>query len=84
MVFCVIGIHYNTKNSVRIALRCRILCSVIGKFSKLPYNTKTLREDRTAAEWEYIAYATRRRRRILYHRILCPDKIPITRYIFVI
>ena len=22
----------------------------IGKFSKLPYNTKTLREDRTAAE----------------------------------
>ena len=38
---------------------------LLGKFSKLPYNTKTLREDRTAAEWEYVAYETRRRRRIL-------------------
>ena len=46
-------------------------CSVIGKFSEHSYNTKTLREDRTAAEREYVAYATRRRRRILYHRILC-------------
>ena len=44
---------------------------VIGKFFELPYNTKTLREDRTAAEWEYVAYATRRRRRILWYRILC-------------
>ena len=44
---------------------------VIGKFFELPYNTKTLREDRTAAEGEYVAYATRRRRRILRGRILC-------------
>ena len=29
------------------------------------YTIKTLREDRAAAEWNYVAYATRRRRRIL-------------------
>lgn len=28
------------------------LCSVIGKFSEISYNIKTLREDRTAAEWD--------------------------------
>ena len=44
---------------------------VIGKFSKLPYNTKTLREDRTASERDYVAHATSRRRRILRGRILC-------------
>ena len=44
---------------------------VIGKFSELSYNTKTLREDRTAAEWNYVAHATRRRRRIPRCRILC-------------
>ena len=48
-----------------------IFC-VIGKFSELPYNTKTLRGDRTAAEEEYVEKATRRRRRILRVRILYP------------
>lgn len=35
-----------------------------------PYETKTLREDRTAAEWNDVAKATRCRRRILLCRIL--------------
>ena len=48
-----------------------IFCSAIGKFSELFYNIKTLREDRTAAEWDCVAHATRRRRRILRRRILC-------------
>ena len=35
----------------------------------VPYD-KTLRADRTAAEWKNVACATRRRRRILLRRIL--------------
>ena len=34
------------------------------------YTDKTLRADRTAAEWKNVACATRRRRRILLRRIL--------------
>ncbi|MFR0078797.1 MAG: hypothetical protein ACLRVB_14730, partial [Blautia sp.] len=45
--------------------------SVIGKFSELSYNKKALRGDRTAAERNDVARATRRRRRILGCRILC-------------
>ena len=41
----------------------------MGKFLEFPHNTKTLREDRTAAEEKYVAYATRRRRRILFKRL---------------
>ena len=38
---------------------------IIGKFSELSYDTKKpLRWDRTAAERNYVAKATRRRRRI--------------------
>ena len=40
-------------------------------YRKLRFHTiKTLREDRTAAEWKNVACATRRRRRILLRRIL--------------
>ncbi|MBD9125361.1 MAG: hypothetical protein EGP68_11600 [Lachnospiraceae bacterium] len=36
----------------------------------ISWEIKTLREDRTAAEWKNVACATRRRRRILLRRIL--------------
>ena len=40
-------------------------------YRKLRFHTiKTLRADRTAAEWKNVACATRRRRRILLRRIL--------------
>jgi len=49
------------------------------------YTDKTLRADRTAAEWKNVACATRRRRRILLRRILfyhclrySPGEIPST------
>ena len=49
----------------------RLLFCVIGEFSELPYNTKK----RSAGialrrKWDCVAYATRRRRRILRGRIL--------------
>ena len=38
--------------------------------NEVSYTIKTLREDRTVAEWKNVACATRRRRRILLRRIL--------------
>ena len=44
---------------------------VFLSYRKLRFHTiKTLRADRTAAEWKNVACATRRRRRILLRRIL--------------
>ena len=58
-----------------------VYCRVETKF---PYD-KTLRADRTAAEWKNVACATRRRRRILLRRIpfyhclrYSPGEIPST------
>ena len=47
----------------------------------IPIEQKAPPGDRTAAEWNHVAYATRRRRRILLRRILSygignSDRIP--------
>ena len=50
----------------------------IGNFDEIPYEIKKPSgQDRTAAEGEYVAEATRRRRRILQSRILSCKKLKI-------
>ena len=51
---------------------CSIGNTVLHKSVKamIPIEQKAPPGDRTAAEWNHVAYATRRRRRILLRRIL--------------
>ncbi len=44
------------------------------------YSIKTLREDRTPAEWKMLLAATRRRRRISLCEILCSSRIGNSSY----
>ena len=60
------GMEIFTKNGMAVSAMPFFL-----SYRKLRFYTiKTLREDRTAAEWKNVACATRRRRRILLCRIL--------------
>ena len=68
---CALGARVDGCRGNRASARECAKAHSLLSYRKLRFHTiKTLRADRTAAEWKNVACATRRRRRILLRRIL--------------